>query len=100
MWVGVAGAAGSDARRGFRLRRSLCDRQPRTLQTRAIHFLKPDVAVVDGTFEITGMKGPDGKALPTRSGLTTIVAMKKGDLWYIAALRGMVPSTLPSATSK
>ena len=68
--------------------------------TTSIRFVKADVAVVDGTFEITGMKGQDGKALPVRSGLTTIVAVKKGDLWYIAALRGMVPSTPPGSTSK
>ncbi len=68
--------------------------------TTSIRFVKAGVAVVDGTFELTGMKGSDGKALPVRSGLSTTVAVKKGDLWYIAALRGMVPSTPPGVTSK
>ena len=57
-----------------------------------VHFLRRDVAIADGAFEITGMKDASGKALGTRSGLTTIVASKKGDRWYVAALRGMVPT--------
>ncbi len=55
-------------------------------------FVRRDVAIVDGTFEVSGMKNPAGKALPARSGLSSIVAVKKGDRWYMAALRGMVPS--------
>ena len=58
----------------------------------SIRFLKPDVAIVNGTFEVSGMQGPDGKALPVRKGLSTIVAVKQGDKWVYAALRGMVPA--------
>ena len=57
-----------------------------------VHFLRKDVAIVDGAFDVTGMKDAGGKVLSARSGLSTIVAAKKGDRWYIAALRGMVPS--------
>src|ERR1700730_12220082 len=41
-----------------------------------VHFLRRDVAIADGAFEITGMKDASGKALGTRSGLTTLVVSK------------------------
>lgn len=58
-----------------------------------VRFLRKDVAIADGAFEIAGMRDPSGKRLPTRSGLSTVIAAKKGERWYVAALRGMVPST-------
>jgi uncharacterized protein (TIGR02246 family) len=58
----------------------------------AVRFVRRDVAIVDGTFDVSGMKDAAGKVLPARSGLSTIVAARKGDRWYVAALRGMVPS--------
>ena len=63
-----------------------------TVTTTTVHFVRKDVAVADGAFDITGMKDSSGKVLGARSGLSSIVAAKKGDRWYIAALRGMVPS--------
>ena len=39
-----------------------------------------------------GHERPLRQGLRARSGLSTIVAVKKGDRWYVAALRGMVPS--------
>ena len=62
------------------------------VQVTNTRFVRRDVAVVDGTFEVSGMKDPAGKSLPARSGLSTIVAVKKGERWYIDALRGMIPS--------
>lgn len=58
-----------------------------------IRFLRKDVAIADGAFEISGMRDPSGKLMPTRTGLSTVIAAKKGDRWYVAGLRGMVPST-------
>jgi uncharacterized protein (TIGR02246 family) len=66
----------------------------------SVRFLRKDVAVADGAFEITGMKDGSGKLLPTRSGLSTIIAVKKGERWYVAALRGMVPSVPEGAAGK
>jgi uncharacterized protein (TIGR02246 family) len=63
-----------------------------TVTTTTVHFVRKDVAIVDGVFDVAGMKDASGRALGTRSGLSTIVALKKGDRWYVAALRGMVPS--------
>jgi uncharacterized protein (TIGR02246 family) len=58
-----------------------------------VRFVRKDVAIADGAFEITGMRDASGKLLPTRSGLSTVIAAKKGERWYVAGLRGMVPST-------
>jgi uncharacterized protein (TIGR02246 family) len=65
-----------------------------------VHFLRRDVAIADGAFEISGMKDASGKVIATRTGLSTIVAAKKGDRWYVAALRGMVPSVPASSPGK
>jgi uncharacterized protein (TIGR02246 family) len=66
----------------------------------SVGFVRRDVAIADGAFEISGMKDAAGKLLPSRSGLSTIVAVKKGDRWYVAALRGMVPSVPSGAPGK
>jgi uncharacterized protein (TIGR02246 family) len=66
----------------------------------SVRFVRKDVAIADGAFEISGMKDASGKLLSTRSGLSTIVAVRKGDRWYVAALRGMVPSVPEGAPGK
>src|SRR5262249_4954271 len=52
----------------------------------SIRFLKPDVAIDDGTWEITGR--PKGKA---SKGLYTAVLMKQDGKWLIVYDRPMVP---------
>jgi uncharacterized protein (TIGR02246 family) len=54
-------------------------------------FLKPDVAVVDGSFEITGMKSADGAEMPPMTGLYTNVTVKQDGSWLIHCSRPMVP---------
>jgi uncharacterized protein (TIGR02246 family) len=66
----------------------------------SVRFLRKDVAIADGAFEISGMKDGFGKLLSTRSGLSTIIVVKKGERWYVAALRGMVPSVPEGAAGK
>ena len=66
----------------------------------SVRFLRKDVAIADGAFEISGMKDATGKSLATRSGLSTLVAARKGERWYVAALRGMVPSVPEGTASK
>lgn len=66
----------------------------------SVRFVRKDVAIADGAFEISGMRDASGKLLATRSGLSTIVAVRKGDRWYVAALRGMVPSVPEGAPGK
>ena len=70
-----------------------------TVTTTTVHFVRKDVAIADGAFDISGMRDSSGKVLGARSGLSSIVAAKKGDRWYIAALRGMVPS-IPEGLGK
>jgi uncharacterized protein (TIGR02246 family) len=65
-----------------------------------VRFLRKDVAIADGAFEISGMKDASGKLMATRSGLSTIVTVRKGDRWYVAALRGMVPSVPEGSAGK
>ena len=65
-----------------------------------VNFLRKDVAIADGAFEISGMRDASGKTLGKRTGLSTIVAVRKGTRWYIAALRGMVPSVPAGSPGK
>ena len=65
-----------------------------------VRFLRKDVAVADGAFEVSGMRDASGKVIGSRSGLSTIVAARKGTRWYIAALRGMVPSVPAGSPGK
>ena len=66
----------------------------------SVRFVRKDVAIADGAFEISGLKDASGKLMATRSGLSTIFAVRKGDRWYVAALRGMVPSVPDGAAGK
>jgi len=70
------------------------------ITTASIRFLKPDVALVNGSFEVSGLQGLDGKELPVRKGLSTNVLMKQRDKWMIAALRGMVPAPVGKGGAK
>ena len=55
-----------------------------------IRFIRPDVAIVDATFEFTGTE-----IKPYPKGLQTIVLTKEAGRWVITALRTMVPATPP-----
>jgi uncharacterized protein (TIGR02246 family) len=55
-----------------------------TVSVRSIHA---DVAIGNGTFEATGAT--------TRKGMTTIVLVRQGGAWKIAALRAMAPVAPP-----
>jgi len=59
-----------------------------------LRFLKPDIAVVDYEFEVTGLATRE----TTMRGLLTSVLRKEGDKWLIAAARPSVPSPLPAAS--
>lgn len=63
----------------------------------SVRFLKPDVAIVDGSYEISGRRSPAGESLPIVKGLFTFVATKKEGQWVIVALRAMRPVGAPGA---
>lgn len=55
----------------------------------AVSFVAPDVAVIDSVWKLTGVPD-DAPPLPTE-GQSTVVAVKQGDGWKIAAHRTRVP---------
>jgi uncharacterized protein (TIGR02246 family) len=64
-----------------------------------VRFLKPDVALLDASYEIAGVMGPGGKA-GSMKGLYTVVLVKKGGKWWVSSARPMVPLPEPSAPAK
>jgi uncharacterized protein (TIGR02246 family) len=58
-----------------------------TATVKSVRFLKPDVAAVDVTWEMTGAKNQDGTMRPTRKGLHSLVMTKQDDgSWQIAVM--------------
>lgn len=66
-----------------------------TLTVKSVWMITGTVALVDGTYELTGAKLPDGTPVPARTGLLTSVLMQEKGVWAIAASRLMIPTTLP-----
>jgi uncharacterized protein (TIGR02246 family) len=60
-----------------------------------VWFITGDVALVDGSYEVTGIRAPDGKEIPPRKGHLTAVLLKEQNSWWIAASRLMIPAPLP-----
>jgi len=65
------------------------------IETTSVRFLQPDVAVADGTYEVTGAMSPEGEELPAIKGLWMGVDVKVDGKWYISSLRPMVPVEAP-----
>jgi uncharacterized protein (TIGR02246 family) len=65
-----------------------------------VRFLKPDIAIVNGTFEVAGMRGSDGREAPPRKGISTSVVVKQNGQWLITALRAWVPPTPPAPSTR
>lgn len=60
-----------------------------------VWFITADVALIDGTYNLSGAKLPDGVELPARTGRITAVFIKERGDWSIAASRLMIPTKLP-----
>ena len=56
-----------------------------------IKFLSSTMAMVDGTFEISGRTGNDGKVSPPEAGRYTVILVKRSGRWWILANREMEP---------
>lgn len=65
----------------------------RTIEVESVRFPAPGVAIADGRYELKGLTGGQ-----TRSMWTTIIAVKAGPGWRIAAIRNMLPA--PPAPAK
>jgi len=66
-----------------------------SLRPENIRLLSPEIALTDHAFEITGVRDPQGKDVPTMRGHLTEVLKKSGDMWLVVACRPMVPLPTP-----
>jgi len=66
-----------------------------SLDQSSAKFPKPDVAITTGSFEIAGVKGPDGGETTVKGAYTNVVVKENGE-WLIAASRPMIPIELPA----
>ncbi len=60
-----------------------------------VWFMRGDVALIDGTYAISGIHDLEGNAISGRGGHLTSVLIKEKNRWWIAASRLMIPSSLP-----
>jgi uncharacterized protein (TIGR02246 family) len=69
------------------------------LEHLSTQFVRPTVAVADGTWEVTGIPAPpEGQqGMPTK-GLYTVVLVKQDGTWRVAASRGRIPMMPPGST--
>jgi uncharacterized protein (TIGR02246 family) len=67
-------------------------------KVRLIRFLRPDIAVVDIEWEMTGARSADGSARPLRKGLLDWVCEKQGQYWRIVAFHDVdfTASSIPA----
>ena len=61
----------------------------------SVWFITGETALVDGRYEISGIRDPNGVALAPRKGHLTSILLKEGERWSIAASRLMIPTELP-----
>jgi uncharacterized protein (TIGR02246 family) len=67
---------------------------------KSIRFVKPDVAAVDVTWEMTGALNQDGTPRPTRKGLHSLVMTKQDDgTWEIAVMHVHEYTATPRITN-
>ena len=63
-----------------------------SIETKAVHFVKPDLAVLDSVWELAGV--PDAEGAPPSKGQSTVVCTKQDDgQWKIVAHRSRVPQS-------
>ena len=63
-----------------------------TITVGDVQALSADIEVVEGSYSITGMKGPDGQPLPAQMGYHVVTSVKKGDAWPIAGGAAFPPA--------
>jgi len=57
-----------------------------TCQLRRVRFLKPDIAITDVDWEMTGARNPEGEARSPRNGLLDWAMVKTDGHWLIAVM--------------
>jgi len=73
-----------------------------TAEVKRIRFLKPDVAVVDVRWEMTGALSADGASIPVRTGLLDLVFTSSRGVWLITVMHNqdLTPASTGSPGSK
>jgi len=64
------------------------------IQVGAIQPVAPDIAVGEGTYEVTP-KGPDGQAMPPIKGSYVNTMVKKNGAWVLASNAAILPAAPP-----
>lgn len=54
-----------------------------------VRFIRPDVAVIDARWEMTGARDPDGNEWPARRGLMNLVVTPEDGGWSVAVMHNM-----------
>jgi uncharacterized protein (TIGR02246 family) len=65
-----------------------------------IRLLARDLALADGTWQVTLPPAPDGRAAPPIAGLLTTVFRKVDGTWKVEADRPMLPAPLPAGSKR
>ena len=63
------------------------------LEVTSVRFVRPEIAIVDGTYELNGMKSPEGLPLGIVRGMFTNVFVKHDGQWMLHCSRPMLPVT-------
>jgi uncharacterized protein (TIGR02246 family) len=62
---------------------------------RTIRFIRPDVAIVHATAEISGFSNPDGSTVPPHNELSIRIFEKDGGIWRVAAFHNTTVVAAP-----
>ena len=66
-----------------------------SLEITSVRFVRPEIAVIDGTYELTGLKSTEGQDLPAVKGMFTNVSVKQNGQWMLHCSRPMLPMKAP-----
>jgi uncharacterized protein (TIGR02246 family) len=92
-YVGVDGTVLSgrqEIRAFFETVSSSATRPQQTASIERIRFILPDVAIVDGSWTVTGARDSSGRELPPIKGRGVEVLQRKEGRWWFVATREMV----------
>ena len=65
------------------------------LEVTSVRFVRPEIAVIDGTYHLTGMKSAEGQDLPPIQGMFTNLSVKQNGQWMLHCSRPMLPMKAP-----
>ena len=69
-----------------------------SIDTTSTRELEEGVALVNGSFEVSGITGAEGEEMPAQKGLYTNILVQEGDQWLITSLRSWIPVKAPGTT--